>query len=292
MMPSSQPSMAPSGTPSECDLCIGWQACDPVYVDLTNVCNSCVGSRACNRASTPISSDSCNGDGACNRVSIGSPIVNSCNGEGTCDSKWWDTIGENSCNCDSCCSCLPHTAIIEDNSCNSPGECCTSTGGPVDVGENSCIGEDVCVKTMGTVGDNSCQGKLACEQQWLDVADGSCIGAHSCRMANVDVSWPDAQTVGYVGPNSCIGSRACYSKQYGFSAGSNSCNGNDACMASWYQQKMYVGNDSCNCDNCCKCFSDETTIPDNSCNELAPNEEAIDFVPGVPGTYQYCCTAP
>ena len=60
------------------------------------------------------------------------------------------------------CSCKQEGEDVPDNSCNEPGECCSSLGGRKDNPESSCIGNLACHMTKSVVGEAACLGDNAC----------------------------------------------------------------------------------------------------------------------------------
>ena len=289
---------APSASPSDCPIdssCVGGFACRGRPIELVG-CNSCNGYNACYEidiVSTgySIGNNACNGGGACGNI-VSPKFDSSCNGREACN-RFVGTMGSNSCNCEGCCWCLPHGTVVEDNSCNNPGDCCTEDGYPLEgIGEGSCShqGEQysACKWFRGTIGKNSCIGGNACHYSFIDIGDNSCHGENSCQ--GIAGLYPNDSSK--VGSNSCVGSHACQLMVYA-NIGTNSCNGNYACNIH-YTDSLTVGDNSCNCPDCCRClagYKSVKTVPSNSCNSLAPSPDDIDWVNNGEGPYTYCCSS-
>lgn len=76
-----------------------------------------------------------------------------------------------------------------------------------------------------------------------------------------------------VGEGSCIGKRSCYQYEGGsFDVGIKSCKGNYACSTDNKDEKITIGNGSCNCPHCCSCLEGGDIVPDDSCNALAEDQ--------------------
>ena len=193
-------------------------------------------------------------------------LDNSCNGSRSCtllNAK----ISSGSCNCDNCCTCTRPGETIAENTCNTPGECCTVGGGTFDIGTITCInGVNVCLGAKGNMGHGSCQGDEACSFTNLQVGDNSCKGASACSYND---PYSDGK-MGTVGSNSCTGEKACYYRS-DLSVGDNSCNGAESCIGLTYSPYNWfigltVGSNSCNCDGCCSCLPSNSVVGDWQCN--------------------------
>eukprot|EP00526_Cylindrotheca_closterium_P001947 CAMPEP_0113639816 /NCGR_PEP_ID=MMETSP0017_2-20120614/20896_1 /TAXON_ID=2856 /ORGANISM="Cylindrotheca closterium" /LENGTH=1088 /DNA_ID=CAMNT_0000551065 /DNA_START=17 /DNA_END=3283 /DNA_ORIENTATION=- /assembly_acc=CAM_ASM_000147 len=307
-----------------CSSCVGFRACAGMR-DVPVGSNSCVGEIACqytyaidenSNVRVAIGDNSCNARAAC--IGMGksvTPFDNSCNAPGACN-NFHGTMGNGSCNCEDCCRCLPSNSVVPNNSCNSIGQCCDSNGWPLQnkIGAGACtLAEDSCSNLQtATIGSGSCVGSVACKESSMNVGSNSCIGAQACYQtrgragqmyAHIGFGWPPYETFetneALIGNDSCNGSiNACSGNLRGLAVGNNSCNGNYACHGYTHggRNEKVIGNNSCNCPNCCLCLRDlgrsvSATVPDNSCNSLAPDADSIDWVNGGNGPYNHCCTA-
>ena len=135
-----------------------------------------------------------------------------------------------------------------------PAACNKASG--AQVGDDSCVDNDdvgaSCRNLVdGVVGTSSCLGTRACADTTSDsliVADNSCQGTDACKDTGADKR---RQETTVIGTGSCQGVKACE----GFAG-------------------VSIGDNSCNCFECCACWSwkypgapflpDE--IPSNSCN--------------------------
>lgn len=171
-------------------------------------------------------------------------------------------IGEDSCLEDLSCGCLATGTVLPANYCQTAGECGSPDGGPLEIGLDSCQPQNLrtCQMASGPIGDDSCNDvELGCCKSKAD------IGSDACNLGGCQEAW------GTILDESCNGFQACPRRT-----------------------DMIIGRNSCNCEICCSCLEGNpfVEIPDNSCNELAPTEDGIDFSVDTElmGPFETCCS--
>jgi len=190
-----------------------------------------------------------------------------------------------------------------------------SSGGSVSVGQYSCVGELSCwhlpsnlqfPKIDVVIGSNSCDSYQAC--RYIGDRNGYArVGDESCRNGEQACIWAgDNDGHAEIGETSCAGNKACHSVGYRNGkgiVGSNSCNDNNACFCfgrNWegiigdgscngeyacYQEpyaelfptrELVIGNEACNCNDCCRCLEHGDIVQNGHCNVLGNDECCID----------------
>jgi hypothetical protein len=171
------------------------------------------------------------------------------------------------------------------------GDACYSYCGPV--GNGSCNGLLACLTSFGSVGDCSCNGNRACIDIRAPIGNGSCNGYKACYFIGNDGSNACGPTSNPVGAGSCNGNQAC--SQSSNPVGAGSCNGNEACtqtsdpigagscngnVACYALNDVTIGNNSCNCQNCCRFVDPGSCIGDGQCNDsMNPCSGVLDLCP-------------
>ena len=154
--------------------CYCWAtACDPENVD-----DPCEDSATTTFDAT-VGADSCVGEDAC-RGATGT-IGECCSGPSCRD------IG----------SCIGETACLLFGYDGSAGEVAGSK-----IGKSSCIGQDSCTNSYGTIGDGSCtkggdgNSDPSCPANTGNIKDGSCTGLGSCQANSGDIGDESCTTGG------------------------------------------------------------------------------------------------
>ena len=124
--------------------------------------------------------------------------------------------------------------------------------------------------------DNNAGNACACVPMASDIDCGSCNGWWAC---NGDLT---------VGKDSCNGLEACWTDAI---IGSQSCNGRNACSTVTFASGfILVGDNSCNCDDCCNCLPGGVEVPDNSCNTREGIRDILLSGGDQGGPYNVCCS--
>ena len=126
--------------------------------------------------------------------------------------------------------------------------------GNAEIGHGSCSnGDSICYG----VGNNG----------YAVIGNSSCLdGVTACQLAGSGGNVTIGNNSSRPKDNETSGQGACEFAGYEGSAviGNNSCRGYKAC----YELQGTVGNDSCNCEICCKCLKPGEKVPDDSCNKV------------------------
>mmetsp|Transcript_36498 Transcript_36498/g.88453 ORF Transcript_36498/g.88453 Transcript_36498/m.88453 type:complete len:500 (-) Transcript_36498:746-2245(-) len=235
---------------------------------------NCSGNQSCQGGESivEIGCGACIGDYSC--IGLRDILIGdaACAGEYSCAYLHDTAIGDNSCVAPYSCACLEKGQEVVDNSCRNAGDCCTETGEPLNVPTSSCTAAEDCVFASGPIGTGSCTGgSRTCWKSKAVIGDNSCNDG-GCTALHGDVA-------------------------------DNSCNGARACPIGSEDLEVLIAQGSCNCDGCCACLTEPSTLPEHegvifvppqSCNDLAPNDQAIDYdvskLSRGDGSPTYCCS--
>ena len=144
-------------------------------------------------------------------------------------------------------------------------EACKKTNN-INVGTNSCHGEDSCNSVSdSTIYNDSCQSSACKSMQRSTIHDGSCNGGQTC----------DSVKNSIIGKGSCNGYSSCYGMQNA-TIGNGSCNGSDhgggfsqtygmSCEFAGIGSPVKIGNNSCNGEQVC--YECKHNVPNNACNQ-------------------------